>query len=292
MKRKPDWDVEGAAWPNRTASRFVEAAGLRWHVQVMGEGPPLLLLHGTGAATHSWRALAPLLARSYTIVAPDLPGHGFTSPPRQRSDMALPSVARSVGALADALDIAPHAIVGHSAGAAIAVRMSLDGLAAPRAIVSINGALLPFGGPLGRWAPDLARVLFANPMTLSYFAHRAAQPGAIARLMHGTGSTLDAEGLDYYERLFRTLGHLEGTVGLMAHWDLYALKRDLPNLRTRMTLIAAERDRAVPVRAARDVARMLPGAGVVLAPGLGHLAHEEAPDLIAGYVLDALRNQA
>ena len=57
-----DWATDGADWPNREASRFVEAAGLRWHVQVMGAGPVLLLLHGTGASTHSWRDVMPKLA--------------------------------------------------------------------------------------------------------------------------------------------------------------------------------------------------------------------------------------
>ena len=59
-------------------------AGLRWHVQMMGTGPQVLLLHGAGAATHSWRDVAPLLARDFTVIAPDLPGHGFTDTPRGR----------------------------------------------------------------------------------------------------------------------------------------------------------------------------------------------------------------
>ena len=71
-------DLPGRDWPNRAASRTVRAAGLNWHVQVMGSGPVLLLAHGTGAATHSWRGLAPLLAQHFTVVAPDLPGHGYT----------------------------------------------------------------------------------------------------------------------------------------------------------------------------------------------------------------------
>ncbi|MFN5717015.1 MAG: alpha/beta fold hydrolase, partial [Bradyrhizobium sp.] len=72
------WSRDGTDWPNRNASVFVEAAGIRWHVQRMGEGPSLLLIHGTGAATHSWRDMLPLLARHFSVVAPDLPGHGFT----------------------------------------------------------------------------------------------------------------------------------------------------------------------------------------------------------------------
>ena len=94
---RPDWAVEGRDWPHREASRFVEAAGLRWHVQEFGrpEAPVLLLLHGTGAATHSWRGLAPLLAQDFFVIAPDLPGHGFTDPlPADR--LSLPGMASAI----------------------------------------------------------------------------------------------------------------------------------------------------------------------------------------------------
>ena len=119
---KPDWDREGRDWPNRAASRFVLAGGLRWHVQVMGQGPVMLLLHGAGAATHSWRDLAPRLARDFTVVAPDLPGHGFTQTPNA-AGLSLNGMARGVTSLLKALDLRPQLAVGHSAGAAIALRL-------------------------------------------------------------------------------------------------------------------------------------------------------------------------
>jgi magnesium chelatase accessory protein len=124
--RKPDWNTDGRTWPNRAASRFVVADGLRWHVQVMGSGPPILLIHGTGAATHSWRDLAPLLARDFTVIAPDLPGHGFTETP-DAEGLSLAGMARGLGALLDALGVEPVLAVGHSAGAAIAMQMGLGG---------------------------------------------------------------------------------------------------------------------------------------------------------------------
>ena len=78
LKDKLVWDHDGLGWPNRDKSQFVDAGGLRWHVQTAGNGPVMLLIHGTAAATHSWGGLLPLLAARYTVVAPDLPGHGFT----------------------------------------------------------------------------------------------------------------------------------------------------------------------------------------------------------------------
>ena len=102
------WDRDGADWPNRDSSIFVEAAGLRWHVQRMGKGPPLLLIHGTGAATHSWRGLLPLIAQNFSVIAPDLPGHGFTqSPPAHR--LSLPAMAADLGALLRKLEVRPAA---------------------------------------------------------------------------------------------------------------------------------------------------------------------------------------
>ena len=110
MSGRLEWDHEGLGWPHRDASRFVRAGGLLWHVQVMGEGPVILLLHGTGASTHSWRALMPLLARHFTVVAPDLPGHGFTGTPPS-GGFALPAVAAGV---AGALVLIVYWILGES----------------------------------------------------------------------------------------------------------------------------------------------------------------------------------
>ena len=151
-KGYPCWDRDGHDWPNREASRFVEAAGMRWHVQRMGCGPPLLLVHGTGAATHSWRHLAPLLARRFTVIAPDLPGHGFTDPSPSNA-LSLPGMARALRALLDHLEIQPAVAVGHSAGAAILARLCIDRQLSPAALIFLNGALLPFEGMAGQILP-------------------------------------------------------------------------------------------------------------------------------------------
>ena len=67
-----------ADWPNRNASRHVFCAPHLWHVQEIGSGPTLLMIHGAGGASHSWRGLVPVLADHYHLVIVDLPGQGFT----------------------------------------------------------------------------------------------------------------------------------------------------------------------------------------------------------------------
>ena len=99
MADQLNFETDGRDWPHRQASRFVEAGGLKWHVQIMGAGPPLLLVHGTGASTHSWRDLMPLLAERYRVVAPDLPGHGFTQMPASSEGLSLPGMAAGVASL-------------------------------------------------------------------------------------------------------------------------------------------------------------------------------------------------
>lgn len=286
MRERPDWQVEGADWPHRAFSRFVRAAGFDWHVQIIGQGPALLLLHGTGAASHSWRDLVTPLSRHFTLVIPDLPGHGF-SHWRSRSHLSLPQMASQVAALLREINLPIAAAAGHSAGVAIALQMALVGDIAPASIVSINGALKPFNGIEGVLYPALARLMFLNPLTPSLLAWKATDRAAVARVIAGTGSRLTPEGVDFYARLLATRRHVGATLGMMANWDLRPLQRDLAHLTSRLTLIATERDSAVPPGVAQEIKRLLPAAELLLLPRLGHLAHEEDPAHLAGLIVKA-----
>jgi magnesium chelatase accessory protein len=285
---RPDWDTDGQDWPNRDASRFVRAGGILWHVQVMGQGPPVLLLHGTGAATHSWAGLLPLLAQDFTVVAPDLPGHGFTeAAPDAR--MSLPGMAWGLQHLLRALAIEPVLGVGHSAGAAILARMALDGPLLQRGIVSLNGALVPLrGGPgdLPIFA-TIARALVSVPVIPWLFSWRAGDPRVVDRLLAGTGSRIDATQAALYARLVRRSGHVSAALAMMANWDLKTLSRDLPRLAAPLTLVVGENDRTIPPGDVLRVQALLPAATIERLPALGHLAHEERPDLVAAIVAHA-----
>lgn len=286
-----DWERDGADWPSRESSRFVRAAGIDWHVQRLGRGPALLLLHGTGASTHSWRDLAPLLAARFTVVAPDLPGHAFTSaaPARQMSPHGM---ADALAALLDALGVQPALAVGHSAGAAVLVRMALDGrLDAARAIVALNGALLPLDGWLRVMSP-VAKLLASTPLIPRLVSARAQDAAAVARLIAGTGSSIDPAGAALYARLMREPSHIAGVLSMMANWDLDGLPGGLDRLRTPLVLVAGTADRTVPPEQARRVAARAAAARIVELPGLGHLAHEEDPAQVAGAIFRAAREQS
>lgn len=284
MSDAPDWSREGRGWPNADHSRFVAAGGLTWHVQVAGTGPTLLLLHGTGAATHSWRDLLPLLTPRFTVIAPDLPGHGFTRGVL-KDGPTLPGMARAVATLLHELKIEPTRVAGHSAGAAIGLRMLLDGLVKPGAFVALSPALLPFPGLAAQLFPTLAKMLFLNPFAPHIFARMAGPTREVERFMlKSTGSTIDAAGIEFYARLFRKPAHIRGTISMMASWDLEPLKRDLPRIAVPVRVLHGDRDAAIPMNKAREAAALIPHATFERLERLGHLAHEEDP----GHVTEAI----
>lgn len=282
-QERPSWSVDGRDWPNREHSRFVRSDGMSWHVQQWGDGPPLLLLHGTGAATHSFRDLAPLLARDFEVLALDLPGHGFTAMPAT-DGLTLDGMARLIGGVLTRLGFEPALAVGHSAGAAILVAMTDAALIRPRAIVALNGALRPIRGA-SLFSP-LAKLLFLNPLAPKLFALRALNSKATRRLLEGTGSRIDQRGVELYERLFRKSGHVAGALGMMANWDLGPLARRMARLVTPLVLVSAVNDRAVPPDDAAAIAAGAGSARVLALDFGGHLVHEEEPERIAGLIRD------
>lgn len=276
-------------WPLRQHSRAIRVRPHLWHVQVLGSGPVVLLLHGAGGATHSWRSLAPLLAADFTLVMPDLPGQGFTRL-GNRMRCGLETMAEDLAALMADQGWQVEAIVGHSAGAALALRLCEVLPEAPRCVAGLNAALGNFDGLPGVVFPMLARLLALNPFVPSLFARLAGGRAQVERLLATTGSRIDAEGLQLYGRLVSDPAHVDGTLTMMAQWQLDGLIARLPQIAVPTLFLTGSADRAVPPSVSRDAAARMPRAEVVELAGLGHLMHEEAPDQVAAHLLPFLRN--
>jgi len=192
---------------------------------------------------------------------------------------------------------APVISIGHSAGAAIAVRLRLredtniaTGITppAPHTLVGLNAALLPLHGIAGRFFSPAAKLLALNPLAPHFFSWHAAQASVLARLLHSTGSKLDAEGTALYRRLIENTAHVAGALTMMAQWDLPALARDLPRLQTPLHLVVADGDRTIPPADAERVQRLLPATQIHRLPRLGHLAHEEDAVAVAALILKSV----
>ena len=282
--RAPDWQVEGRDWPLRQYSRFLVRGALRWHVQVMGSGPPVLLLHGTGAGTHSFRDVMPLLAEHFQVLAPDLPGHAFTT----AGPVFHPSIAGMSAALVDLLDamgVAPEIVVAHSAGAAVMAHMTLEGLIRPRMLVGLAAALVALRGPNVYLAPAVARLMAQSRLAAGVISLQARNAQNVTRLVRSTGSILDDRGVEFYRRLAMCPGHVAGVLAMLAAWDLAPLEARLPRLETPLLLLAGERDGIIPLQHQRRLARHTKNARLRVVQRAGHLLHEERPAFISQLLL-------
>lgn len=272
-----------ADWPNRAHSRSVRVGRLDWHVQVAGRGPAVLLLHGTGSSAHSWADVIPALAARATLIAPDLPGHGFTTGAALES-LTLPAIARELDRLLERLGAGPALAVGHSAGAALALRWALGAAHRPRALLGFNPSLVP---PPALYTL-LAGPVFAPLATSSFVARGLASLAARTRivesLLDSTRSALPPAQRARYAALFRDPAHVRGALGFMAAADLPALARDARGIDLPATFVLGSRDAWIPERALRRLlAEALPHATVLKWEG-GHVLHEEQPQRAAELV--------
>jgi pimeloyl-ACP methyl ester carboxylesterase len=113
-----------AGFTDTFASRYVEAGGLRQHVVIGGDGPPLLLVHGWPEHWYAWRMLMPALAQDFEVIAVDQRGMGLSDKPEGGYDTG--SLAGDLVALMDALGHQRFAVVGHDTGFAICYALAAD----------------------------------------------------------------------------------------------------------------------------------------------------------------------
>ncbi|SFJ66195.1 Pimeloyl-ACP methyl ester carboxylesterase [Sphingomonas sp. NFR04] len=139
----------------------IDAAGVSIFYRAAGDSgrPAILLLHGFPSSSHQFRALMPRLADRYYVIAPDLPGFGFTDVP-EGFVYSFDRLAETLGAFCDALGLTQYALYLFDYGAPVGFRLALARPDAIRAIVSQNGNAYEAGMSEG-WAPT--RAYWADP---------------------------------------------------------------------------------------------------------------------------------
>ena len=271
------WSNHRNTWPHAQHSHFVQAGGIQWHVQSMGQGPVLLLLHGTGSGSFSWRGLMPLLSQHFQVIAPDLPGHAFTSRGPEGS-LSLQGMSEGLRALLLQLNVTPSVIGGHSAGAAIAANMLLKQRTLSKTqLIGFNPAWLPLPGLPSLIFRPAAKLAAINPISAWATAKLASKPAMIEKSIAQTGSRLDAEGLALYQSVFSHSGHVHSVLNMMAAWQLDTLSRALPDIKQDIAILVGTQDQTVPPAMALEACKLMPQAVLYEQQGLGHLAHEEDP---------------
>jgi NTE family protein len=261
--------------------------GHRMMYRVAGSGPAIVLVHGLFDDSLTWRKVIPVLARSHTVIAPDLFGHGESDAP-PHADYSLWGHA---GTLRDLLEVLGHhrvTIVGHSLGGGIAMSYAYRYPARVRRLGLISS------GGFGREVHPLLRALSLpgaalalNFLTmrrtlgfLAWLARLARKAGARGPARNVRRLKLVLTGLSERGRrvgLIRTLRSVIGCRGqsVSALSRLYALRR-FPTL-----LVWGTRDRVIPAHHASAALAFHPGAELVLLDAVGHLPHLTRGEFVA-----------
>ena len=274
-----------ADWPNRDTSEFVTSGTITWHLQSAGDGPVILFLHGAGASTHSWGPLMDELSDQFRCVAVDLPGHGFTSG-ALNFQLGLAGGAEALHTLLQTKDLTPSLIVGHSAGAAIAVTLAAKRGDLP--IVAINGAFEAFEGWAGVVFPMIAKSMVGFPLVRDFFTVPLAQSADIEKLIGSTGTQLDEDGLARYRFLLKRRDHITGTLGMMSQWNL---ARDMPrgeSVCSFIHFVQAMDDGTIAYKDTAPFRRGVIASEETVFDNGGHLIHEVSPKLIAPIIRDVM----
>lgn len=266
------------------------APDLRLHVEVRGDGSPVLLLHGFSGSARSWEALAPELSDRLRPIAVDLIGHGRSDAPARPDRYRPEQAVRDLAALLDALGVARAHVVGYSLGGRLALRLAIDapervaalvvvsasaGLAdeeARRARVAADGALADRIEREGieRFATEWeGQELFAAERSLPPDRRAAVRAERLAQRPHGLANSLRGMGQGAGESLWPRLAAIRAPALVVTG-----------ALDLRYTAIGAR------------LAAAIPAARQVVIAGAGHAVHRERPDDCARVLRDHLLGDA
>jgi pimeloyl-ACP methyl ester carboxylesterase len=248
-----------------------------WFCQKAGQGFPLVLLHGLGASSFSWRGNIGPLSRHFQIIAPDLPAHGRT-PPDAVPDFDLATLTRELVHLLDRHGVARAALAGNSLGGTLALLLARDYPERFPALVLLAPAVAVSRLP---WPFYPLRLPLLGAALAALLGPWTALPAL--RYSYYRGDLITPEVIAGYQTTFRTLANRLALRRLISRVDplpssqLAVLLGHVPQP---LCLIWGKQDRILPAKQAVWLQKHLPRAKVQILPEVGHAPQEEAPELV------------
>ena len=278
-------------WPNHSFSREIKTEDLSWHVQVGGDSPKhILMLHGTGSSAHTWGSIFTELAKNYTVIAPDLPGHGFTTSVTKKS-LSLDELAIQITQLREALDIRYFDyIIGHSAGATLGLSYALVN-EQPKEIIGLNPSLISLPSLYHQFIAPLLNPIVTSSFFTSILSDLLPHTKIIDGLLDSTKTSLSQEKRALYKTLFNNADHLNGSMSFMAGADITNLLEKCKTIQSKLIFILTEDDGWIPINNLRDVIRKYFDKAKVIEIKGGHLFHEGDEVAALKLIQHALNNE-
>ncbi|HSK79307.1 MAG TPA: alpha/beta fold hydrolase [Thermoanaerobaculia bacterium] len=268
--------------------RFIRVGDQLVHIERLGQGEPVVLLHGFGASTYAWRKVLPGLAKEFEVIAIDLNGFGYTQRPKDRESYTREGQTRLVLGVMDALGIGKAHFVGHSYGGAITLWTASRHPERVRSMVLVDSAAPTY--------PEDRRSSLAAFRSLSLLFVRgvALRPGAVRRALERSvydDSIVTPELVQgYFDRL-RIEGLGDAYHGLTAPSRSRPETVDLRTIDVPALLVWGAEDELVPVHLGRGASGLLPRSTFEVLEKTGHLPMEERPEELLGLMLPFLERQ-
>ena len=245
---------------------FVEADGLKIAFKRVGEGPPLVFVHGAAEDSRIWQPQLADLADEFTVVAWDEPGAGRSSDPPEGFDLA--GFADGLAALIDSLELGPAHIAGLSWGGTVVLELYRRHPGLVATLIMID----TYAGWKGSLPVDEVRARAAGVRQMLAAPHEDFDP-TLPGLFASDPPAKFAPLLAAIAADVRpaTLGH---DLAIMAETDLSDL---LPHIAVPTLLIWGQADVRSPLRIARQFEEAIPETELVVVEGAGHISHLERP---------------
>jgi pimeloyl-ACP methyl ester carboxylesterase len=265
--RRIDW---------RAHRRWISSEERQIKVVELGDGPPLVFVHGLGGCWQNWLRNIPAAARHHRVIALDLPGFGASQMPRDA--ISIPGYAGTITALCHALGIATATVVGNSMGGLIAAELAISHPTFVQRLVLVDAAGLSTERLHVRSLSALDRAARAVRLSRAVSAPSVAKRPGLRRLALRMVA-------HHPERLSADLSHAilqgtgkEGFIPALACLPKASIRGRLPEIRCPTLIIWGQQDRLVPLADADDIRRLIPNSQLVVFPDVGHVPMLEEPE--------------
>ena len=268
-------------------SRFMEVDGVRLHYQEAGdpEGPAMILIHGFAASNLVWsKVFLEFAAAGYRVIAPDLPGYGYSGKPRHL-DYTIAGQAEMIVSFLQRLEINRAVFLGSSYGAAVAATIALDHPALVEKLIMVGAVnnnkptryllMRLFGSPI---IGDILSPLLVGSRRLLRMRMK--------RVYDRHSWVLDERRVDARHLPLRTRGAHRAIIRTVRRWDAERVSRDAHLLTQPTLLLWGDTDREVPLADGERLHEAIAGSRLMVFRECGHLPHEEYPQAFVRVVLE------
>ncbi len=279
-------DAKGRELPHR----LIDVGGVDTYVAEAGDGPPVLLIHGITSSSETWGDVIPFLSDRYTVLAPDLLGHGRSAKPR--GDYSLGAYASGIRDLMQALGHESATVVGHSLGGGVAMQFAYQfpEMCERLVLVSSGGLgrevsifLRAATLPGAEWVlPLLAsnRVVSAGGRVGGLLRSIGLRAGPdLEEMWKGFSSLGDAEARQAF--VYSLRGIVDAGGQRVSARDRLYLAQTVPTM-----VVWGERDRIIPVVHAYATHEEVPGSRLEIIDGAGHFPYRDDPRRFARLLAD------